>query len=275
MDSLIGVRDFQNMLKSTLNISSRARMSAVCKSSRNLCDAKAAKAHVLKIAESKDAFWVGLIQASSKFDEFENNSFEYMSSSALHDALIRLVQRLESRVNEEPDNLVFLAKIGLLVIAFAMDNPEYAEYLKKLGDREPLSREEMAALSREFSESGLSDSTEFIDDFPRVAEVVRELLAMQKDRDVHRDLQFMLNIVRTNYFGTFREYKALQRDMLVAFDRLSKLVKALDQRSLNNIIQDTRSQLESWRTSRSEAVNNIKANLQRLITTLRALIPPK
>lgn len=302
MQNLIGGKDFQDILKSKLTLANRARMSAVCKSSRNLCDAKDARRQVMKIVEAQDAFWMAFVTALSKIGEFDNNVFQYIVlETEWKEEFFSLLQTLQSRRPDLADRLVYFIKMGLLVMAFAMDNPAYGPHLKKLGDREPLTREEGVALSKEFSESGLghifveynpshrsrlanANNVEFVDevtghtyrrmiieDFPKIADVVRELLAIHMDRD----LQFLLTIARTSIIETFRTYKALYRDMLNALEYLQNTVKELDRRELDSIIRDIYRTIESSRTLSAQAEFDIASSIRTLGATLRTMIPPR
>lgn len=269
MESLLQVRNFQNMLKRELNWRSRARVSAVCKASRDaLCDKESVRRNFQRVSRSLEDLNSDL-QTEERLEEELHISMNDYFDEPLSIEAERIASFLKISENKE-----YILLMAAILIAFAMDYPEYAKHLK---DPEA-SQGSIDALSRGFVESGVwyamlnvenmlgsivvRDSVSTIElkspqgvpffwyDAENVLLAVRRILENQFRAGVYENLDAMLERARKLVFKPFSELQAHKVKVSQRVKQLSSDVRRLgikrlskDFRTLTKVYSSTQ---EAW-----------------------------
>jgi len=157
MDALLQIRNFQNLLRRELDWKDRARVSAVCKASRDaLCDPEALRAHMERIMQSIEDLRCTLEEEESLEGDLNDRVNEYFE-----DALPIEARRIEAFLRLPTKDFHYTVRMAILLIAFSLDFPEYTKYLKKLHQDQmsgnySVDMEALDALAEGFLRSGIA-----------------------------------------------------------------------------------------------------------------------
>ena len=227
MDSLLQIRNFQNLLGRELNWRDRARVSAVCKASRDsLCDPEALRAHLGRVQRSIKDLGRALQEEERLEEDLDASVYGYFE-----DALPEDTRRLEGSFDLPAKDSSYVVRMAVLIIAFSLDYPQYVKHLRKmnqsLSSGMPWTDEDaFHDLSEGFSRSGLAHAMKNVEDIVGIAAIERSesyrfqtptagIFYLYEVGDVLEAVVFMLE----QQFRT-----GVQNNLILSVERARKLV---------------------------------------------------
>lgn len=130
MDSLLQIRNFQNLLGRELDWSDRARVSAVCKASRGaLCDPEALRTHLERVRRSVLDIGRALKEEERVERKLNKSVHKYIRRPLPQDA-----RRLEADFGITNANSSYVVRMAVLLLAFSLEHPQYTTHLNKFMD---------------------------------------------------------------------------------------------------------------------------------------------
>ena len=130
MDSLLQIRNFQNRIGRELDWSDRARVSAVCKASRDaLCDPEALRTHLERVRRSVQDLGRALKEEERVEQKLNKSVHKYIRQPLPQDA-----RRLEADLGFSNTNSSYVVRMAVLLLAFSLEYPQYATHLNKFMD---------------------------------------------------------------------------------------------------------------------------------------------
>jgi hypothetical protein len=254
------VRNFRDLLKRELNLGNRVRMSAVCKSSKNaLCDKNTVARHVADLHKTLRDVTHNIAVSQGKEQAVDQLLDKYFEEGMGPQQAQRIWQRIKSKVRT---SYVFLTAFVLL--AFAIDSPQYAKYLKNLGS---LSEEDFAILAKGFTDAGLSFAIP-----SRAHRQINEVMRAILENQFGEDLEFMMKQAHQYVFKPYKDYKASREAVVKQWVTVGKKIDALGVPSISKMFKELTPGVTNVDTA---LPNNILKYLHNISGNLYDRFPPK